>query len=116
MGWDMSAATDKGSEKLTAEQLAVFAGAAGLVAQEAGSVDGGLSQGALGLSSCARALEDMTPLSTYSDWSAAEMRDAFSRAELPESFDNEYDKMHYLSAYHFMRVCVALGLGAHASY
>ena len=116
MGWDMYAVNRNGNWNLSAEQKTRFKNASDLVAAEAGSVDGSLADGGLGLSSCASALEAMTPLSAYSNWGPDDMAEAFKRASLPETFDGEYDKMHHLSAYHFMRVCAELGLGANASY
>lgn len=115
MGWDMYAVNKNGTEKLTAEQKAVFKAASDLVASEADSVDGLLDGGALDCSVCARAMEDMTGHSAWSDWTPEEMAERFASAKIPDDLTAE-SLWPYLSAYHFMRVCTELGLGANASY
>jgi len=115
MGWDMNAATKSGSEKLTAEQLAAFKTAAEQVLADAGSVDCLLEAGGLDCSVCARAMEAMTDLSAWTDWTPEQMGEAFAGAVLPDDLTDD-NRWEYHSAYHFMRVCALLGLGAHASY
>lgn len=113
MGWDMYARGPRGGRRPQREK---FVAASKFVIAKAGSVDCLLEVSALDCSACAYALQDMTGLSAWLDWSIDDVQKAWAKAKQVKPKDIEAEPWAYWSAREFLRICAENKLKTEASY